>query len=252
MTMDLNHPELFHSIKRMLQGVAYLLAYYDCVDGKGVSEREFVVDACNILRKDLGKKDYFVQMEYPYKKMPSTTHSKAEADIIIAARRNDTSGKLEKEPNPEDILCVFEFKMSSDTNGNVYKDAEKLRSISSKVDRFAIILFLKPNEPLRRVFVYRELNGKKCKPEDEKIELESGDKVNYKARRIPIDLYKIEREKKISSKNRRFNEELTKDYYLSKETIVSTKRVFKACSSTSNSHPYMAVCIAVHSTDYTQ
>lgn len=248
--MDLNHPELFHSIKRMLQGVAYLLAYYDCVDGKGVSEREFVVDACNILRKDLGNKDYFVQMEYPYKKMPSTTHSKAEADIIIATRGNDASGRLKKEPNPEDILCVFEFKMSSDTNGNVYKDAEKLRSISAKVDRFAIILFLKPNEPLRRVFVYRELNGKKCELEDERKRLNPGDIVNYKARRVQIDLYEVEKKRKRKKASKK--EQSSTDYYLTKETIVSTKRVLKAFSSSSNSQPYMVICAAVHSTDYIQ
>ena len=236
----INHPELESHIERMLQGLAYYLAYTDCVYGKGVSEREFAVEACNILRRDLGRQEYFVLLEFSYKKIPSTADSTWEADLIIARRGKDSNGILKKDPAPEDIQCVIEFKLSKDTNGNIFKDTKKLRTISANIDRLAIVLFLKPNDKIREILTNQsivEVELKK-KPKDDKKN-KTRKIVNYTAKTKEVDLWEKEKAMKTGGKQQ-----------LTKTTMAKVLRVTKAYPSTFSANPYMAMCVAVLDSDF--
>jgi len=207
-----------------------------------MSEREFVVEACNTLRRDLGRQDYFVLQEFSYKRLPSKADSSWEADLIIARRNKDANGKPKKEPDPEDVLCVIEFKLSKDTNGNIFKDVKKLRTVSVDIDRLAVVLFLKPNDKIRDILTDKsivEVELKKKPKEDEKEKTRQI--INYTAKKKELDLWEKEKAQK-----------QTAEPQLTQPTMVKVLRVTKAYSSTFTKNPYIAVCVAVLDSDYCQ
>ena len=145
MAITLNHHELDNPVEQMLQGITCLMAYKDCIQNRDSYEAEFVIAACEILNSYLGRKDYSVVMEYPYRIIVGGKTRK-EADLVVLRRPQNKDEKGQ-------VLCVMEFKMSTDTNGGVEKDVEKLRSLPSGIDRLSVLLFLKPNKGLRQQYV---------------------------------------------------------------------------------------------------
>ncbi len=153
MALTLKHHELDDPIDQMLQGVSCLMAYKDCIQNRDSYEAEFVIAACEILNSYLGRKDYSVVMEYPYRSIIGGKTRK-EADIVV----------IKKPKNGEEkgrVLCVMEFKMSTDTNGGVEKDVEKLRTLPEEIDRLSVLLFLKPNEALNQQYVTSSFSARK-------------------------------------------------------------------------------------------
>ena len=145
MAIKLKHQELNNPVEQMLQGITCLMAYKDCIQNRDSYEAEFVVAACEILNSYLGRKDYSVVMEYPYRNIVGGKTRK-EADLVVIRKTHDKDEKGH-------VLCVMEFKMSTDTNGGVEKDVEKLKSLPTGIDRLSVLLFLKPNDGLRRQYV---------------------------------------------------------------------------------------------------
>ena len=141
--------------------------------------------------------------KYPYENLHKGIKGKR-ADIVIARKvPPGTKG------NNEDPICVMEFKMSTNTNGGVASDVEKLSKIpdSPKLDRLVILLFLEKNQKLQQQFTRN-----------------SG--TNIVAHKNPI-----------SNK---------KGKLLSEDTKVYVRRVVKAMStSDGNRTPYLGVCISV-------
>lgn len=175
MALGLNHMNIATPIEQMLQGISCLMAYKDCIQNRDSYEAEFVIAACEILQSQLGRKDYSVFLEYPYRYIIGG-NTRQEADLVIIKKGNN---KEEKGV----VLCVMEFKMSTDTNGGVDKDINKLRTLPKSIDRLSILLFLKPNEDIRPRFVTDLYNAKK-----ERIEL---DKNKYLSQETNVCVRKV-------------------------------------------------------------
>lgn len=153
MALTLKHHELDNPIDQMLQGISCLMAYKDCIQNRDSYEAEFVIAACEIMNSFLGRKDYSVVLEYPYRNILGGK-TRQEADLVVVR-------KAKYDEEKERVLCVMEFKMSTDTNGGVEKDVEKLRTLPEEIDRLSVLLFLKPNEDLNPQYVTSSFSARK-------------------------------------------------------------------------------------------
>lgn len=136
MSLKLLHKELSMPVERMLQGLAYYMAFNECTQGGGTTESTYVEEAQKILAAELGKQQYRIKRELHYNEIIDV-QSREEADLAII--RKDMA----------DVLCVLEFKLSSDTNGSIYKDLNKMKVLPDSMDRLSVLLFLRPNPRLK-------------------------------------------------------------------------------------------------------
>jgi len=136
MSLKLIHKELSLPVERMLQGLAYYIAFNECTQGGESTEGTYVEEAQKILTAELGKQQYRIKRELHYSEIVGI-QSREEADLAI----------IKKET--EEVICVLEFKLSSDTNGGIYKDLNKMKVLPDSIDRLSILLFLHPKPRLK-------------------------------------------------------------------------------------------------------
>lgn len=114
---------------RMLQGLAYWLAYQYEVSYCKVIESDAVREAYNILQSHL--KGYTVEKEVLYKIICPQITNQMRADLAI---KNDAG----------DYECIIEFKLASATNKGYKGDLSKmlqLKKIRPEIECYSIILF---------------------------------------------------------------------------------------------------------------
>lgn len=127
-----SNKELYDAVEKMLQGLCYWMGYrLECYAGHTITEGAAVEIAVEILNAHLDHHTYVVKCEYPYKKL-DLRNSKERADIVI----------LEKRKDPKVLIptCVLEFKMSTDANGGVWEDVNKLVNLPCDLLKLAILL----------------------------------------------------------------------------------------------------------------
>ena len=136
MSLKLFHKELALPVEKMLQGLAYYMAFYECTQVGGTTESTYVEEAQRILTAELGKQQYHIRRELHYSEIIGI-QSREEADLAIIKKDKD------------EAICVLEFKLSSDTNGSIYKDLNKMKALPTNIDRLSILLFLHPKPRLK-------------------------------------------------------------------------------------------------------
>ena len=127
------HNNVYHSIERMLQGLAFWMGYkIECYAKHSPVEAVVVDAAVGLLNAHLNHCQYAVCCEYNYRKIVGGKTS-ARADITIVDTNN----------NP---VCVIEFKLSTNSNGGLKSDISKLRSFRGAFPRIIIFLSRKDNK----------------------------------------------------------------------------------------------------------
>lgn len=112
---------LFDAIENMLQGLSFWMGYkMECNSGLSIMECVAVEAAIEILNVHIDHKNYKLECEYPYKSISGVVQpGKKRADIAIIEKASKT------------CICVMEFKMTTNTNGGVVSDINKIASIPS-------------------------------------------------------------------------------------------------------------------------
>ena len=127
------NPSFKNPFEKMLQGLAYWLAYQNTILGCDVIESDAVKEAFMILQTYLIS-DYKVKREYPLKNF-SDDLGRQRADLAIVNKENDK------------CICLIEFKLADATNGGYSEDVEKLykvKEINQEIDCYVIVLFRHP------------------------------------------------------------------------------------------------------------
>lgn len=126
-------PNVYHSIERMLQGLAFWMGYkIECYAKHSPVEAVVVDAAVGLLNAHLNHCQYAVCCEYNYRKIVGGK-ANARADVTIVDTNN----------NP---VCVIEFKLSTNSNGGLKSDISKLRSFRGAFPRIIIFLSRKDNK----------------------------------------------------------------------------------------------------------
>lgn len=121
--------QLSNALERMLQGLAFWMGYSKCMNV--LYEHDCVHEAFSILSVHLDKSKYAIEYEFPYSAIDSRITSQERADLVI----------LKKTPKKRKPICALEFKMSTNSNGGVEGDIEKLQRISkNNILRFVILM----------------------------------------------------------------------------------------------------------------
>ena len=123
------NPSFENSFDKMLQGLAYWLAYQNVILGCDIIESDAVKEAYTFLRTHLIS-GFSIKREYPLK-LFSTNFGKRRSDLAII---NKKDGKC---------CCLIEFKLADATNGGYPDDVEKLYTIKKKfqeIECYVIVL----------------------------------------------------------------------------------------------------------------
>jgi hypothetical protein len=142
-----DNTHLSNALEKMLQGLAFWMGYSRCVNI--LYEHDCVHEAFAILRAQLDKSKYILEYEYNYSDIDSTITTKERADLVI----------LKKTAKKMVPICVLEFKMSTNTNGGVEADVEKLRNIKKKILKYVILLINEDNPALVWQFASGKMNS---------------------------------------------------------------------------------------------
>ena len=134
---------LYDAIEKMLQGLSYWMGYKkECYAGHSIMEHVAVDAAVGILNAHIDHSIYKIVCEYTYKSIPGVVSpSNKRADIAILDKRTNT------------CICVMEFKMSTNTNGCVKDDINKISNIPSTVSRLVILLSPKEKDSVVSPFI---------------------------------------------------------------------------------------------------
>lgn len=121
---------LYDAIEKMLQGLSYWMGYKrECYAGHSIMENVAVDAAVGILNAHIDHSIYRIMCEYSYKSIPGAfSPGNKRADLVIIDKRTNT------------CICAMEFKMSTNTNGGVIPDINKISSLPSTVSRLVILL----------------------------------------------------------------------------------------------------------------
>ena len=132
------HPNVYHSIERMLQGLAFWMGYkIECYAKHSPVEAVVVDAAVGLLNAHLNHCQYSVCCEYNYRKTISIT-TNARADVVIVDKNNF-------------VVCALEFKLATNSNGGSNSDISKLKSIVGAFPRMIIFLSRKDNKVVGRL-----------------------------------------------------------------------------------------------------
>lgn len=144
-----SNAQLNNALEKMLQGLAFWMGYSRCMNV--LYEHDCVHEASSILKSNLDKSKYDLEYEYNYSDIDSKIESKERADLVIIK-------KTSKRRVP---ICILEFKMSTNTNGGVDADVEKLRRITKggKLLKFVVLLINDDNLKLVSQFASGKLNS---------------------------------------------------------------------------------------------
>ncbi len=122
---------LRNPFERMLQGLAYWLAYKDETYKCAIIEADAVSEAIQILQSQLPS-GYKVVREFPYGNISKSFGGK-HADLAILNANKDCE-------------CMIEFKLADATNGGYSSDVKKMSSLKTSnpnIDCYVIILYRK-------------------------------------------------------------------------------------------------------------
>lgn len=142
---------LFNAIEKMLQGLSFWMGYkMECYSGHLIMECVAVNVAVEILNAHIDHNRYRIECEYLYKSIPGVVHpGKKRADIAIIDKTTNT------------CICVMEFKMTTNTNGGVVKDVNKIATIPSSMSRLVILLSQKNEKAIIGSFITTNNNAKR-------------------------------------------------------------------------------------------
>lgn len=158
--------EIHNALERMLQGLAYWIAYKNEINIIGLKETDIVSEAAAILTTHLH--NYRVKSEVDYSLLNHSLQ-KQYADLGIFSYAD------------QKYQCIIEFKLGENTNGGYKKDVEKLhqlKTLEKNIKCFVILAYRKScsvNVP--RMFVTKDGTAKK------RIQIVS-DKAKVKVRRV--------------------------------------------------------------------
>ena len=142
---------LFDAIEKMLQGLSFWMGYkMECNSGLSIMECVAVEAAIEILNAHIDHKNYKLECEYPYKSIPGVVQpGKKRADIAIIEKASKT------------CICVMEFKMTTNTNGGVVSDINKIASIPSSLSRLVVLLSPRKEKTIIGSFITTNNNAKR-------------------------------------------------------------------------------------------
>ena len=142
---------LFDAIEKMLQGLSYWMGYKkECYAGHSIMEHVAVDAAMGILNAHIDHSFYRVHCEYLYKYIPGTANpGDQRADLVIIEKKTNT------------CICAIEFKMSTNTNGGIISDINKISSIPSTVSRLVVLLSPKEKASVVSPFITANNHAKR-------------------------------------------------------------------------------------------